>query len=156
MAASPPDTTQDWRAEARAAATRHGVDPDLFERLVSAESNGDPNAVSPKGAVGMGQLMAGTARDMGVSDRTDRTSNLEGSAKYLKQQLDSFGGDYERAVAAYNAGPGNVRKYGGVPPFRETQNEVASVAGNAQRPILKNRDGSFSPERAITGGGRGK
>lgn len=124
----PVDTATDWRAEARAAATRHGVDPDLFVRLIGNESAGNANAVSPKGAVGAGQLMAGTARDMGVTDRTNLTQNLDGSARYLKQQLDEFG-DVPRAVAAYNAGPGAVRKYGGVPPFEETRNEVARVAG---------------------------
>jgi hypothetical protein len=121
----------DWRAEARAAAVRNGVDPDVFTRLIETESSFDPGAVSEKGAIGLGQLMPDTARDLGVDPRKPK-ANLDASAKYLKKQLDTFG-DYTLAAAAYNAGPQNVKLYGGVPPFPETQDYVAKVAGGAGR-----------------------
>ena len=122
-----PAVGEDYRIRARAAALKHGVDPALFLRLVGRESAFNPRAVSPKGAIGLGQLMPETAADLGV-DPTDPAANLEGSARYLRQQLDRFG-DYPRAVAAYNAGPENVEKYGGIPPFPETRDYVARVAG---------------------------
>ena len=92
----------------------------LFETLIQRESGFDPKAVSPKGAKGLGQLMPGTAADLGVADPFDPIANLDGSARYLVEQLAAFG-SVELALAAYNAGPGNVRKHGGVPPFAETQ-----------------------------------
>lgn len=119
----------DYRSLASQIAVEEGVDPDLFMRLVEAESSFDPNASSPAGAIGLTQLMPNTASDLGV-DPTDPVQNLRGGARYLKQQLDSFG-DPTLALAAYNAGPGNVRKYGGIPPFEETQNYVNRIMGMA-------------------------
>jgi soluble lytic murein transglycosylase-like protein len=118
----------DYRETARMIAIEEGVDPDLFLRLVGAESSFNPDAVSSKGASGLAQLMPGTAAELGV-DPTDPIQNLRGGARYLRQQLDEFG-DPVLALAAYNAGPGNVRKYGGVPPFAETQNYVAKIMGD--------------------------
>ena len=92
----------------------------LFETLIQRESGFDPKAVSPKGAKGLGQLMPGTAADLGVADPFDPIANLDGSARYLVEQLGAFG-SVELALAAYNAGPGNVHKHGGVPPFAETE-----------------------------------
>ena len=92
----------------------------LFETLIQRESGFDPKAVSPKGAKGLGQLMPGTAADLGVADPFDPIANLDGSARYLVEQLSAFG-SVELALAAYNAGPGNVHKHGGVPPFAETE-----------------------------------
>jgi len=112
---------------ATAIAREEGVDPDLFLRLIQQESSFNPDAVSSAGAIGLGQLMPGTAADLGV-DPYEPEENLRGSARYLRQQLDSFG-DTTLALAAYNAGPGNVRKYGGVPPFEETQNYVSKILG---------------------------
>ncbi len=112
---------------ATAIAREEGVDPDLFVRLIQQESSFNPDAVSSAGAIGLGQLMPGTAADLGV-DPTDPEQNLRGSARYLRQQLDTFG-DTRLALAAYNAGPGNVRKYGGIPPFKETQNYVSEILG---------------------------
>lgn len=118
----------DYRETARAIALEEGVDPDLFLRLVGAESSFNPNAVSPKGAAGLAQLMPGTAAELGV-DPTDPIQNLRGGARYLRQQLDEFG-DPVLALAAYNAGPGAVRKYGGVPPFAETRDYVSKIMGD--------------------------
>jgi soluble lytic murein transglycosylase-like protein len=118
----------DYREMARMIAIEEGIDPDLFLRLVGAESSFNPDAVSSKGATGLAQLMPGTAAELGV-DPTDPIQNLRGGARYLRQQLDEFG-DPVLALAAYNAGPGNVRKYGGVPPFAETQNYVSKIMGD--------------------------
>ena len=117
----------DYRAEAARIAEQEGIDPDLFLRLVQQESSFRPSAVSPAGAIGLAQLMPGTARDLGV-DPSDPIQNLTGGARYLRQQMDTFQ-DPQLALAAYNAGPGNVRKYGGIPPFQETQNYVSRVLG---------------------------
>ena len=117
----------DYRDTAYRIALEEGVDPDLFMRLISAESSFNPNAVSTAGAYGLAQLMPGTAADLGV-DPTDPVQNLRGGARYLRQQIDKFG-DTSLALAAYNAGPGNVSKYGGIPPFEETQNYVNKIMG---------------------------
>lgn len=120
----------DYRALASQIAQQEGVPVDLFLRLVNQESRFNPNAVSPAGAMGLAQLMPGTARDLGV-DPSDPTQNLTGGARYLRQQLDTFG-QPDLALAAYNAGPGNVRKHGGIPPFKETQNYVSTILGAPQ------------------------
>ncbi|HEV3001945.1 MAG TPA: lytic transglycosylase domain-containing protein, partial [Solirubrobacteraceae bacterium] len=121
-----------FAAEIEAAAARNGVDPALLKALIRQESNFNPNAVSPAGARGLTQLMPGTAASLGVSDPTDPAQAIEGGAKYLRQQLDRFGGDVEKALAAYNAGPGAVAKFGGVPPYAETQAYVQKVMGYAR------------------------
>lgn len=115
----------------RSAAARHGVDPALVKAVVHTESAFNPSARSPVGAMGLMQLMPGTARDMGVSNAWDPAQNIEGGVKYLawlKRQFSNL--DY--VIAAYNAGHGNVKKYGGIPPFRETQNYVKSVKNRYQ------------------------
>lgn len=111
-------------------ALEEGVDPDLFLRLVQAESSFNQDAQSPAGAIGLTQLMPDTAKGLGV-DPYDPEDNLRGGARYLRQQLDTFG-DTATALAAYNAGPGNVRKYGGIPPFEETQNYVSKIIGTGK------------------------
>ena len=125
----PADTP--FGAEITAAAKKHGIDPALLAGLVKQESGFDPNAGSPAGARGLTQLMPATAAGLGVTDVLDPLQSLDGGAKYLRQQLDAFGGDVTRALAAYNAGPGAVQRYGGVPPYAETQNYVRVVQANA-------------------------
>jgi soluble lytic murein transglycosylase-like protein len=115
----------------QSAAQRHGIDPALLKALIRAESNFDPDAGSPAGAQGLTQLMPGTAAALGVTDVHDPAQAIEGGAKYLRRQLDAFGGDETKALAAYNAGPGAVSRYGGVPPYAETQQYVQRVLGYA-------------------------
>jgi cell wall-associated NlpC family hydrolase len=115
-----------YEIHAQNAAKRYGIDPNLYKRLIAAESGWNPRARSPVGATGLAQLMPGTARGLGVNINSP-VSNLVGGAKYLSQQLQTFGGDIRKALAAYNAGPGAVQKYGGIPPYRETQNYVSKI-----------------------------
>ena len=109
-------------------AARFDLSPALLEAVVWQESRWRANALSPVGARGHAQLMPGTAREMGV-DPDDPLANLEGGARYLRQQLDRFEGDVEKALAAYNAGPGRVIAANGIPRIRETQLYVASIMG---------------------------
>lgn len=109
-------------------AAQEGVNPNLLSALIEQESGYQQGATSNAGAIGYGQLMPDTAKALGV-DPYDSDGNLVGTARYLKQQLDTFGGDVEKALAAYNAGPGAVEEYGGIPPYEETQNYVKSILG---------------------------
>lgn len=112
---------------ARAAAARHGVPADMFLKLVTRESGWNPGAVSPKGAVGLAQLMPETASLLGV-DPTDPEDNLDGGARYLRMMFDRFG-SWRLALAAYNAGPQAVEAAGGIPDYAETQAYVAYILG---------------------------
>lgn len=117
-------------------AHRFDLSPSLLEALVWQESRWRENAVSPVGAQGLAQLMPGTARYLGVDPR-DPFANLEGGARYLREQLDRFDGNLEKALAAYNAGPGRVERAGGIPNIRETKHYVAAIMGrlaNHSRP----------------------
>jgi soluble lytic murein transglycosylase-like protein len=131
MAEAPAGT--DLRALATAAAKRHGLDPALVLAVANVESGLRPSAVSPKGARGLMQLMPPTARDMGVTDVFDPLQNLEGGTRYLRELLSRYDGDLKRALAAYNAGPGAVDKYKGVPPYRETLAYVRRVLEKYQK-----------------------
>jgi hypothetical protein len=118
-------------------AMRVGIDVDLFRRLIAQESNFNPSAVSPKGAGGLGQVMPDTARDPGygvrplaAEDLMDPAENIRFSADFLGAMINEFDRDIPLALAAYNAGPGNVKKYGGIPPFEETQNYVNILLGS--------------------------
>ena len=110
----------------RDAAEKYGVDPRLVAAIAEVESNGNQYAISSAGAIGVMQLMPGTANALGVNPYVE-AENIEGGAKYISQMLTTFNGDVRRAVAAYNAGPGAVQRYGGVPPYSETQNYVRKV-----------------------------
>ncbi len=109
-----------------AAARKYNVDPRLAAAIAQTESGGNQEAVSPAGAVGVMQLMPETAAGLGVNPY-DKQQNIEGGVKYLRQMMDTFGGDVQKAIAAYNAGPQAVKDYNGVPPYRETQNYVNKV-----------------------------
>jgi soluble lytic murein transglycosylase-like protein len=117
-----------YAAKVAELAERYDLSPALIEALVWQESRWRADAVSPVGARGLAQLMPGTARELGV-DARDPFANLEGGARYLRAQLDRFDGDIEKALAAYNAGPGRVIRSGGIPRIRETQVYVASIMG---------------------------
>jgi soluble lytic murein transglycosylase-like protein len=116
-----------------AAAQKYGIDPALLKGLIRQESNFNPNAQSGAGAQGLCQLMPGTAASLGCTNPLDPAQAIDAGAKYLGQQLKSFGGDPRKALAAYNAGPGAVQRYGGVPPYAETQNYVRSVMAFADQ-----------------------
>jgi soluble lytic murein transglycosylase-like protein len=116
-----------YHSMAREAARRHAIPEDLFLRLVQQESGWNPAAKSHKGALGLAQLMPETARVLRVNPH-DPYQNLDGGARYLKLQYRAFG-NWKLALAAYNAGPGAVKKYGGIPPFKETKNYVKVIAG---------------------------
>jgi soluble lytic murein transglycosylase-like protein len=118
----------------------------LVHSVIQTESNYNPLAVSNKGAEGLMQLIPSTARRFGVKDSFDSTENVEGGVKYLKYLLDLYHGDYTRAVAAYNAGEGAVSRYGGVPPYKETRNYVATVAKK-----LESERRAFVPKAVAAG-----
>ena len=124
----------DYRKLARQMATRYGLDPSIFERQIQKESGFNPNARSPAGATGIAQIMPATAKGWGVNPN-DPKASLAAAAKNMARYLDAYHGSYAKALAAYNAGPGNVQKYGGVPPFAETQNYVRTILGG-RRDVL--------------------
>jgi hypothetical protein len=122
----------DLAAMAVAAARRHSLDPDLVQAVVAVESGFRPDAVSPKGAQGLMQLMPATARALGVMDSFDPASNLDGGTRYLRALIQRYDGDLKRALAAYNAGEGAVARHGGVPPYPETMAYVRKVLQRAK------------------------
>jgi soluble lytic murein transglycosylase-like protein len=132
-AASPSAGGVPFQAEITAAATKYGLDPTLLAGVVKQESNFNPSAHSGAGAKGLTQLMDATARRLGVTDPFDPAQSLDAGAKFLSGLLKQFHGDESLALAAYNAGPGAVQKYGGIPPYQETQRYVPQVLGYASQ-----------------------
>lgn len=129
----------DYTSAITQTAQQYGLDPTLALAVAKQESGLNPDAVSSAGAIGLFQLMPGTAAGLGV-DPNDPQQNIDGGVRYLSQLLNKYGGDVSLALAAYNAGPGNVAKYGGIPPFQETQNYVsrilAAIGLSPQNPFL--------------------
>ena len=123
-------SSQTINAFIHAAATEHGIDPLLIKAIIKAESNFDPAAVSPKGAQGLMQLMPVTAKDLQVANPFDPMENILGGTRYLRYLLDSYNWDVELSLAAYNAGPSNVKN--AIPKIRETRNYISKVLDNYQ------------------------
>jgi soluble lytic murein transglycosylase-like protein len=111
----------------KAASRKHSLDPALVKAVIHAESLFDPLAVSPKGAMGLMQIDPVTARQLRIKDPFDPQKNIDGGVRYLRELLDAFEGDQKLALAAYNAGPGQVQKHNGVPPFKDTKKYIAQV-----------------------------
>lgn len=131
-AASRPRRGSEFDAMIDNHARAQGLSPVLVRAVIEAESAFNPRAVSRVGAMGLMQLMPGTAKDLGVVDPFDPAENIRGGTTYLRSLLDRFDDDVRLALAAYNAGPGNVEHYGGIPPFEETQNYVAKIYADYQ------------------------
>jgi soluble lytic murein transglycosylase-like protein len=127
-------------------AERESLPPQLIHSVIKVESNYDPNAVSPKGALGLMQLIPATAQRFGVTNVFNPAENIQGGAKYLRYLLELYHGDYPRALAAYNAGEGAVAKYGGVPPYAETRNYLIQVS----KQLEKSMAGQPQPKPAET------
>ena len=121
----------------QAAGQRNRLDPALLDAVIGRESGFRPDVVSSAGAVGLMQLMPSAARELGVSDPFDPAQNVEGGAKYLRSLLDRYGGRLDLALAAYNAGPGAVDHFGGVPPYKETQEYVSAIMSGYRAAVLR-------------------
>jgi len=128
MSLSLADTMDEINAAINNSAAKYNVDPNLVKAMIQQESTWNQSAISPSGAIGLMQLMPSTAQSLGV-DPYSIAGNIEGGTKYIRQMLDMFNGNVELAVAAYNAGPDAVQKYGGIPPYTQTQNHVKAVMG---------------------------
>ena len=137
LAPATPAASTDVDTAVRAAAAKYNLDPALVHAVIKTESDYDPKCRSHAGAMGLMQLMPETCSDYGISDPYDVTQNIMGGCRELREHLDQFGGNTELALAAYNAGPNAVRRYGGIPPYRETQAYVPRVMGYWQQGLPK-------------------
>jgi soluble lytic murein transglycosylase-like protein len=133
----------------REVSDRYRVDPALVRAVIQTESNWNSNAVSRVGAQGLMQLVPGTAQQLGVSNAFDPKQNLDGGVRYLHSLLERYNGDLDKALAAYNAGPGAVDRAGGIPRYRETRNYVQRVTDSYYRPGSNRLPRAFESERSI-------
>jgi soluble lytic murein transglycosylase-like protein len=138
-AAIAPAKSLDLQSIVRAASAQHQIDADFIASVIRAESANNPHAVSAKGAQGLMQLMPGTASQLGVKNSLDPAENVDGGVRYLRELLLLYNGDMAKALAAYNAGPGRVQQYKGVPPYRETHAYVARIIKDYNRKKLAER-----------------
>lgn len=127
MTSSPVQSPAEFDPIIKEASAKYGVPENIIRGIIKAESDFDPRSHSSAGAMGVMQLMPDTAKEMGVTDPWDIRQNIMGGTGYYAKMLKMFNGDHQMALAAFNAGPGNVKKYGGIPPFKETQNYVPKV-----------------------------
>lgn len=127
-------SSSDYSQLIEAASKKYNINSNIINAVIKAESGYNSTAVSRTGAMGLMQLMPGTAEALGVNNAFDPRENIDGGARYLKDMLSKFGGNLELALAAYNAGPNSVIKYGGIPPYEETQNYVRKIMSS-----LKNK-----------------
>ena len=147
-APAPQAKAVDLKALVAEVSAQNKLDADFIASVIAAESANNPRAVSPKGAQGLMQLMPGTASKMGVRDSFDPTENVDGGVRYLRQLLEQYHFDVAKALAAYNAGPGRVQQYNGVPPYRETHAYVARIIRDYNRKKLAEQKAQAQQRRA--------
>jgi len=145
-----------WESLITDISKRFGVDENLVTAVIARESAGNPRAISPKGAKGLMQLMDGTAREMGVKYSFSPAENIMGGVKYLKKMLDMHNGDERLALASYNAGPGAVRKFNGIPPYKETQEYVRAVLSLKARAARSDAADTVNDNTAADNGAKGE